>query len=527
LLKKNRKGKVANDRKVILITTDNHTLGIQMVAKIIHKNKKILPELIYLPSNLPKYPPSIETKIMRHTIREIDDAKGKVLIGFQLRELSLEKSIQLAHKIKQYRGNKVILVAGGTHATAEPSAFLHIFDYVVVGSGEGILKIFDAVFEGKEVNPIVMSPPTVFEYPLFMDCWVLDEHGEITKRRLRPLIHPQYKIINALEMTLGVGCSYSCSYCEVATLRKLFGTWYKISFAEPEQSIELMKKEIDLDSSIQYIYFFDEDFLLKPTGWIERFASLYQENIGLPFFIFATPSTVKKFPNKIFMLSQAGLDMINMGIQSGSERITKSLYGRKESKKEIKNCVEFLANLYLERKTSSPPMLDFIILNPYEKVDDLLETIHLIMELPIPFNAIMHCMSFFKGTPLYDKARDDGKIPKAYRFKYDLHDFMSRLRNNEFQLDYSKEESLQWLFLNVLLYGMRGLHQEIDGKRYLGNLLEEQLNELINHRKRTYLDIISLADSFPDPMDEVNMPWEKEVYMESSLTVSPKDFLEG
>lgn len=436
------------------------------------------------------------------------------MIGFQLRELSLEKSTQLANKIKQYRSNKVRLVAGGTYVTAkyvrnELSDLLRIFDYVVVGSGEEILRVFDAVFKGKEIDPIVRSPPTGFEYPLFTDCWVLDEHGEITRRRLRPLIHPQYKITNALEITLGVGCSYSCSYCEVATLRKLFGAQYKIRFAEPEKSIELMKKEIDLDKSIQYVYFFDEDFLLKPTGWIERFTSLYQENIGLPFFIFATPSTVKKFPNKILKLSQAGLDMINMGVQSGSEKITKSLYCRKESKKEIKACVEFLANLYLDGKTTSPPMLDFIISNPYEKVDDLLETIHLIKELPVPFNAIMHCMSFFRGTPLYDKAMADGVIPKGYRFRYDLHDFMSRFRDNEFRLDYSKMEPLQWLFLNILLYGMRGIHKVSNGTRYLGSLSETQLKQhLSSLNKVTYDDVISLAYSLPNPMTDVYFEWE-------------------
>jgi hypothetical protein len=68
-------------RKILLITNDNHTLGIQTVANIIHKKLGILPELFYLPSNLPEYPHSIEAKIIQYIIREVDEANGKILIG--------------------------------------------------------------------------------------------------------------------------------------------------------------------------------------------------------------------------------------------------------------------------------------------------------------------------------------------------------------------------------------------------------------------------------------------------------------
>lgn len=494
-----------HNKKIVLITTDNHTLGIQTLANIIYKNIKILPKMFYLHSNLPSYLPSIEAKIIPHIIREIDSADGKVLIGFHLKEMSLEKSIQLANSIKQYRRNKVILIAGGTYAMAEPLNLLSIFDYVVVGSGEGFLTIFNSVFKGKEINRIVISPPESFEYPLFTDCWIMDENGEMKQRRSRPLFHPQYKIVKALEIMLGVGCSFSCSYCEVASLRKIFGNNYKIRFAEPEKAIALIEKEIYLDSSIRYIYFFDEDFLLKPNDWIERFATLYWENIRLPFFIFTTTSSIRS-SHKICTLSHVGLDTVNIGIQTGSEAIAKNIFGRKEDKSEIKTCVKSLVNLYMERKITSPPMLDFIILNPYEKIDDLLETVQLIIELSTPFNAIMHSMSFFRGTPLHKKAVDEGIIPKEYRFKYDLHDFISRVNENEFKFDYSQKESLLWLFLNVLLYGMRGIHKVNQGTRYLGSLTEKKLKLHLSSKNRvTYEDIISLAYSFLDPMDEIDI----------------------
>jgi radical SAM superfamily enzyme YgiQ (UPF0313 family) len=442
-------------------------------------------------------------------MREIDEAEGTVLIGFQLKELSLGRSVQLARKLKQYRGSKIKLIAGGTYATLAPSDLLGTFDYVVVGSGAGILSILDAEFGGKSIDPIVMAPPTSYEYPLFTDCWVLDDCGEITRGRLRHLVHPQYKNLKPLELMAGSGCSYSCSYCEVASLKTLFGNQYKVRFADPEQVVRLIKREINLDPEIRYIYFFDEDFLLKPTDWIKSFASLYGKSIGLPFFIFVTPFSALRFPDKVETLSRVGLDTINMGIQSGSEKIDRDLFGRKETKDQIRTSVDFLSKLYLEEKITSPPMLDFIISNPCETVDDILETINLIIELPTPFNAIMHCMSFFRGTPLYQKAFNEHRISKKYRFRYDLHDFMSRVRKNEWQLDYARKESVQWLFLNVLLYGMRGMHRVRRDTRCLGGVIEVQLKQYISCLDRVTFDqIISIARALPNPMDDIYFTWE-------------------
>ena len=156
-------------------------------------------------------------------------------------------------------------------------------------------------------------------------------------------------------------------------------------------------------------------------------------------------------------------------------------------------------------------MLDFIILNPYEKIDDLLDTIHMIMNLSTPFNAVMHCMSFFRGTPLYTKAKNENLIPKDYQFQYDLHDFMSRVRRNELQLDYTRREYIQWLFLNTLLYGMRGIHYG-DKIRYFGYFTETQFkNLLFSYTDISYDYTVSLASSLPDPMDGYDFMWGKSV----------------
>jgi hypothetical protein len=498
-----------SDQTIILITTDNHTLGIQTVAKTIQDQTSLSPVMYCLPSTFAEYPDKIERIILEHLMNRIDEAEGTVLIGFHLKELSYDKTKQLANKIKQYRGGKVKLVAGGTYATAVPSFHIDLFDYVVVGSGKGIIKVVDAIYGNKAINPIVMTVLDNFEYPSFADWWTLSDHGEISKSKLLPFSHPQYAKKTALEIMLSSGCSYSCSYCEVSMLRAMFGTNYKVSFAEVGKIIDLIKEQVSINPAINYVYLFDEDFLLKPVDHIVEFSTRYKSAINLPFFIFASPLSVLKFPDKILTLAKAGLDTINVGIQSGCEKISQNLFGRKESKEEVKDAAQYLVDLYRSGKIGSPPMVDFIILNPFEEVEYLTETIEFIKSLPTPFNAIMHCMSFFKGTPLYIRALSEGVIPGTYRFKYDLHDFMSRMKDNEFGLAYSKKRAVQWLFLNVLLYGMRGYHYLTDRERCLGNYSEDQLVNWLNIKDIEVDVVFDLAHQFSNPMENMLLPWEK------------------
>ena len=145
-------------------------------------------------------------------------------------------------------------------------------------------------------------------------------------------------------------------------------------------------------------------------------------------------------------------------------------------------------------------MVDFVILNPYETTADTVETFNLMRDMPLPFNAVMHCMSFFRGTPLYAKAAAEGVIPPGYRFQYDLHDSVSRIRNNEFGRDFTKSEERAWLRYNTLLAGMNGIHRIKDGGRLFGSVTEEDLLRYIDIDMPVE-DIVRLAETLPNPMN--------------------------
>lgn len=385
---------------------------------------------------------------------------------------------------------------------------LPYFDHVVVGSGEGVVPILQAIENGKIAPRLIQRPPSKFIYPLFKDAYVLDGSGQIVRARVRPLVHPQYRRKPSMEMMLEVGCSYACSFCEVAALREMFGKQYRILSSQPEQAADIIREQIGLSPGIEYVYFFDEDFLLKSERWIGMFAEKYA-SIGLPFFIFATPRSVSRGKGKLSALADVGLDTVNMGVQSGSERTARDLFGRKENRAEIISVLGVLTSLYRNGRVTSPPMVDWIILNPYETSADAMETIRLLRDLPLPFEAVMHCMSFFRGTPLYAKAAEEGVIPAEYRFRYDLHDFLNRIKSNEFRLDFTSRPNLEWLKCNTILAGMNGLHAIKGGTRYFGGIVENDLPRYLE-TEMSLKEILELATSLPNPMDGCLFPWEQK-----------------
>jgi radical SAM superfamily enzyme YgiQ (UPF0313 family) len=504
--------------RVMLLSTDDHTLGIQTTGSIVLEETGIDPTLAYLPSHLPRYPASIEHRIVEAIANEIEqDASRPTIIGFSLKELSLSRSTQLASSLKERFRDRVTIVAGGAYASLAAEAVINAFDHVVVGSGIGILPIINSIAHSDRADRVISRPPQAFHYPLFKEALVLDVNGRIKHSLTRPLAHAQYKQAPAIEVVAGSGCSYACTFCEVSALKEMFGKQYKIAISSPQSIIELIANSVSAGGA-KYVYFFDEDFLLKSQSWIDEFAALYAARVGLPFFIFATPASVARSPRKLLALAAVGLDTVNMGVQSGSGRISIDLFGRYKDAGAVREAVHFLVELYQAGKITSPPMLDVIALNPYEGAPDVAQTLELLLALPTPFETAVHCMSLFEGTPLKSKAVREGRIPNTYRFQYDLHDFESRLWSNELKLDYTDIRSLQWLHLNVLLYSLNGVHTKREDERWAGALTEEKLRqEWARNGNIALSHILGLIHRIPNPMENNWYAWERSLANISSV----------
>ena len=488
---------------VLLITADNHTLGIQTVANIIFKNLGDKPSLYFFPSNLELYPTEILERILTFLFNNIDKSE-QTFIGFHINELSSKRVIQIALRIKNKINGK--LIVGGTYASVKYSELSELFDYVVVGSGYGIINILKAEINNKSISNVIFSRKFDYFDPLFADSHILNNYGTIGINRYLPLKHAQYNHNHALSFISGYGCRNTCSFCEVSYLRKMHRENYRIVYSDPISTIDILLKE--KDEKVDYIYFFDEDFLLKPTKWIEKFSNLYNKKINLPYFIFSTPQSIEKYINKLNILFDTQLDTVNMGIQSGNKNTLK-VFNRRESRKEVLFSTQFLVNAYLKHYLKSPPMFDFIILNPLESKKEIMDTIELMKVITKPYYAVMHCMSFFYGTPFYNYCIKKQIISNDYKFRYDLHDFLSRISSNELNVNYNIEENLTWLYLNAILFSMRGFHYVKNKSYKMGNINKEILDRLIsNSDSVSKEEVMDLIYKIKNPMKNSYYNWE-------------------
>ena len=113
-------------------------------------------------------------------------------------------------------------------------------------------------------------------------------------------------------------------------------------------------------------------------------------------------------------LVDAGLANIQIGIQSGSERI-KQMYKRTHTNQRIIEMGNLLKE-YIPR--IRPPIYDFILDNPWETIQDKYETLQLLLKMPPPFYLQIFRLTFFPATGLYEMAREKGLIGDDIREIY-------------------------------------------------------------------------------------------------------------
>jgi radical SAM superfamily enzyme YgiQ (UPF0313 family) len=169
------------------------------------------------------------------------------------------------------------------------------------------------------------------------------------------------------------------------------------------EELEHILKALDF---VQFLGFGDDDFFMRPTKQIEEFAKKYKEKIGLPFGIAMSVNTYRK--EKMEMLLDSGLKAIQMGVQSGSQRILDEVYNRKielTKSKEVVHQIEKYQEIY-----GFDFFLDFIIDNPYETKYDIMQTFKYILELGPCVKVNIFLLAFFPGTPIYERVLRDGII---------------------------------------------------------------------------------------------------------------------
>lgn len=352
------------------------------------------------------------------------------LIGISLMSIEFYPAKNLTRLLKE-RFNAPI-IWGGVHAIIRPEECIRSADYVCIGEGENaiVLLLEHLKNSGRNIPPLIQG------------LWV-NHHGEIIKqpaaqpeKNLDDLPFQEYlpeyfygfvnnRIYNFSEhqrmfrkyalyggtchmIITTRGCPFHCSYCGNSAFMSVYGR--KVRERSVSNVIDEIR-EVTRNPFVLYINFQDDCFFAHSEEWITEFCRQYKEHVSLPFIARVIPSMMSR--EKLFMLRDAGLCWIVMGIQSGSDRVNFEIYHRKVRFSSVKRAADIIS------VTGAAAFYEMIVDNPYETEDEKMETISAMATLKKPYIASLAHLTFFPGTPLAEKAVND-KIATtdAYLFRY-------------------------------------------------------------------------------------------------------------
>lgn len=338
--------------------------------------------------------------------------------------------VDLVKKISKHIKNnlkEVLLVGGGVHTTAFPEDSLQYFDAICIGEGEiSFINFLDNYFGEKKIEKIDI-PGTITKYtnkekyrqnlPFLQDLdflqalpildiptYILSNKQIILLREDRIKYYNRYKG-NSYDITTSRGCPLHCTYCSDSINKNLYGNkWSKVRIRNVEHVISELKYAVQRKPTISFINFHDDSFSSRPIEWLEEFVLKYNQEIKLPLMFRIIPGSVKE--QKLELLSKLNIIAIGIGLQSGSYRVLKDIYNRPI---KINVFTDTIAKLNSKKII---PIIDVMLNNPYEKREDIIETIKTLSMIPKPFLLELYGFRFYPGTEITSRAIKDGIIDK-------------------------------------------------------------------------------------------------------------------
>jgi len=352
------------------------------------------------------------------------------LIGISLMAIEFYPAKNLTRLLRE--NFQVPIIWGGVQVTVAPDNCIKYADYICVGEGEKVVVSLLDHLDGKN-RELVPDIPGIWvrhkgeiikqpDRPLEMDLdslpfqeylpgyYYVFHNNKIYNFSQHPKLFRRYALYGGtchLMMTTR-GCPFNCGYCANSSLTKVFGR--KVRKRSVENCMEELKM-VKKDPYVLYINFEDDCFFAHDMEWIRKFCDEYKKYINLPFMVRAIPTMLDR--EKLLMLKDAGLSVIVMGIQTGSDHINFEIYNRKVPFSSVIAANELIS------ESKAAPYYEMIVDNPYEAEEDEMESINSMAQLKRPYTISLAHLTFFPGTPLTEKAvREKLVDPDAYLTRY-------------------------------------------------------------------------------------------------------------
>ncbi len=136
------------------------------------------------------------------------------------------------------------------------------------------------------------------------------------------------------------GCPYQCTYCFEPKYNVMYAGKGPIYNRYSVRRLCAELAELAERWPTQFIKFYDDMFILdrKVDAWLEEFAEVYPQEVGLPFFCLTRANVLTR--ENLAALRRAGLHSLTMSIEAGNEYVRNTIVKRHMRQKQIEDAYD-------------------------------------------------------------------------------------------------------------------------------------------------------------------------------------------
>lgn len=333
--------------------------------------------------------------------KKIENFKPK-MIGFYS-VASQYKFISNISKFIKLNYPEIFLIIGGPHATLNPEEVTNDnFDAICIGEGEKPMLELTNMLEKNEfpsnIKNLWIKKDKIIEKNKMAPFYEkLDLLPFPDRTMWKEYIDYNPDLENNVTILLGRGCPYSCTYCCNHAFSKITDGNY-VRFRSPRKIIEeiqLVHEEYPLENRI-YLevesFNINNEWAIEVCNEIEKYNESLEAPLSFGLNIRITPNA--NFDILFEACRRANILDLNIGIESGSERVRKDILKRYYSNFDVTNTINSAKKYGISYNF-------FIMIGlPGEAIEDFKETIK-ICRIYQPKKIFLSIFYPYPGTDLY------------------------------------------------------------------------------------------------------------------------------